>query len=60
MPSLKVGNKTFELEIGPPTPELQQVAQKELRESPEVQKEAIARLKELLKGFFYIYLYKET
>ncbi|XP_019885211.1 alpha-tocopherol transfer protein-like isoform X2 [Camponotus floridanus] len=50
IPSLKIGNKTFELEVGPPTPELQQVAQKELRESPEVQKEAIARLKELLKA----------
>ncbi|XP_050453208.1 alpha-tocopherol transfer protein-like isoform X2 [Cataglyphis hispanica] len=50
MPSLKIGNRLIELEIGPPSPELQEVAKKELRESPEVQKEAIARFKELLKA----------
>lgn len=49
---MKIGNNTLELELNPPSPELQEVAKKELRESPEVQKEAIARLKELLKGFF--------
>lgn len=53
VPSLKIGNKTVELEIYPSSPEFQEIAKKELRESPEVQKEAIARLKELLKGFLY-------
>lgn len=50
IPSLKIGNKTVELEIYPPSPEFQEIAKKEIRESPEVQKEAIARLKELLKA----------
>lgn len=50
VPYLKIGNNTLELELNPPNPELQEVAKKELRESPELQKEAVARLKELLKG----------
>lgn len=54
IPALKIGNKIFELEIGSPTPELQEVAKKELKETPEVQKEATARLRELLKGSLYI------
>ena len=50
VPYLKIGNNTLELELNPPNPELQEVAKKELRESPELQKEAVARLKELLKA----------
>lgn len=48
LPSLKLGDFTLELELGPPSAELQEVAKRELRESPELQKEALARLKELL------------
>lgn len=50
IPSLKLGDFTLEFEISPPGPELQEVAKKELRETPEIQNESIAQLKELLKG----------
>ncbi|XP_076291533.1 alpha-tocopherol transfer protein-like isoform X1 [Lasioglossum baleicum] len=50
VPSLKLGEFTLELELEHPSPELEEVARKELRESPEVQKEAIAKLRELLKA----------
>lgn len=41
---------TIAIELGPPSAELEEVARKELRESPELQKESMARLRELLKG----------
>ncbi|XP_029035448.1 alpha-tocopherol transfer protein-like isoform X1 [Osmia bicornis bicornis] len=50
LPSLKLGDFTLEFELGPPSAELQEVAKKELRETPELQKEAIAQFKELLKA----------
>ncbi|XP_078046881.1 alpha-tocopherol transfer protein-like isoform X1 [Augochlora pura] len=50
MPSLKLGEFTLELELMPPSEELQEVAKRELRESPELQKEAIEKLRELLKA----------
>lgn len=50
MPSLKLGEFTLELELLPPGEELQEVAKRELRETPEVQKEAIEKLRELLKA----------
>lgn len=50
VPSIKIGDYTLQFELGPANPELQEVAKKELRESPEIQKQSIARLQELLKG----------
>ncbi|XP_012289204.1 alpha-tocopherol transfer protein-like isoform X2 [Orussus abietinus] len=50
LPSIKLGDFTLEFELGPPSAELQEVARKELRETPEVQKEAVDRFRELLKG----------
>jgi len=50
MPTVKYGDRILELEMNPPSPEFQEIAKKELRETPEVQKESIARLRELLKG----------
>lgn len=50
VPFIKIGDYTLEFELGPPSPELQEVAKKELRESPEIQKQSMARLQELLKG----------
>ncbi|CAK9799188.1 Alpha-tocopherol transfer protein-like [Anthophora quadrimaculata] len=50
LPSIKLGDFTLEIELGAPSPELQEVAKKELRETPERQKEALAQLKELLKA----------
>jgi len=50
VPTIKCGDKIIQLEINPPSPEFQEIAKKELRETPELQKESIARLRELLKG----------
>ncbi|XP_076647673.1 alpha-tocopherol transfer protein-like isoform X2 [Halictus rubicundus] len=50
VPSLKLGEFTLELELMHPSPELEEVAKRELRESPELQKESIAKLRELLKA----------
>ncbi|XP_076243164.1 alpha-tocopherol transfer protein-like isoform X2 [Calliopsis andreniformis] len=50
MPSIQLGDFTLQFELGPPSAELQEVAKRELRESPELQKESVAQLKELLKA----------
>ncbi|XP_043466272.1 alpha-tocopherol transfer protein-like isoform X2 [Leptopilina heterotoma] len=50
LPSIKVGNFVLQFELGPPSPEIQEVAREELRESPELQKEAVSRLQELLRA----------
>ncbi|XP_029155352.1 alpha-tocopherol transfer protein-like isoform X2 [Nylanderia fulva] len=50
IPCMKIGNRIFEIELNPPPSELQEVAKKELRENPELQKESVARLRELLKA----------
>lgn len=50
IPCLKIGDRIFEMELGSPPPELQEVARKELRENPELQKESVVRLRELLKA----------
>lgn len=50
IPSIQLGDFTLKLEMDPPNAEMQEVARKELRETPEIQKEAIERLKELLQG----------
>lgn len=50
MPSLKLGDFVLQFELGAPTPEIQEVAKKELRETPEIQKKAVEELRELLKS----------
>lgn len=69
IPSLKLGDYTLEFEISPPGPELQEVAKKELRETPEIQHESIAQLRELLKGKvsfantdrrYYVFLFESS
>ncbi|XP_014599841.1 PREDICTED: alpha-tocopherol transfer protein-like isoform X1 [Polistes canadensis] len=50
LPFIKLGDFILQFEIGPLNPELQEVARKELRETPELQKESMERLKELLKA----------
>lgn len=50
MPSLKLGEFILQFELGPPSPELQELARKQLRETPEIQRQAIADLRELLKS----------
>lgn len=53
LPSIKLGDFTLEFELGPPTPDIVEVAKTELRETPDVKKEAIIQLRELLKGNFF-------
>lgn len=39
----------FDIDMGPESPELLAIAEKELRETPQIRKEGIAKLRELLK-----------
>ncbi|XP_043264961.1 alpha-tocopherol transfer protein-like isoform X2 [Colletes gigas] len=50
LPSLKLGGFVLEIEFNSPSPELQEVAKRELRETPEVKSQAVAQFKELLKA----------
>jgi hypothetical protein len=50
IPSLKVGDYLLHLEIKELTPEIKEIARKELRETPEVCKEAVIALRDLLRG----------
>ncbi|XP_012252210.2 alpha-tocopherol transfer protein-like isoform X1 [Athalia rosae] len=50
LPSLKLGDFTLELELTPPSAQISEIAKNELRETPERQKEAVARLRELLEA----------
>lgn len=50
MPSIKLGDFTLEFELGPPSSEILDVAKKELRESPDLQKQSCAQLQQFLKG----------
>ncbi|XP_025831174.1 alpha-tocopherol transfer protein-like isoform X1 [Agrilus planipennis] len=49
LPSLQLGNFTLEFELGDLSPEMQEVARKELRENPDLKREAVEELRELLK-----------
>jgi len=49
LPAIKLGDFTLQFELNELSPEMQEVAGKELRETPERKKEAVAELKELLK-----------
>ncbi|XP_022919160.1 alpha-tocopherol transfer protein-like isoform X2 [Onthophagus taurus] len=49
LPKLQIGNFSLELEVGDLPPTLEDVAKDELRESKDVQTEAIDRLREMLK-----------
>ena len=47
--------------MGPLSPELEEVARKELRETPDIKEEAVNELRELLKGkLISNYLYFST
>lgn len=50
IPCLKVGEHVFYLEVNDMTPEVKELARKELRETPEVCKEAVIVLRDLLRG----------
>lgn len=50
MPTVQLGDYTLQIEIEELTPEVQEIARKELRENPDTIKKSIAELRDLLKG----------
>lgn len=56
LPVIKLGDYTLQLELGALSEFGKEVAERELRETPERQQEAVKELRELLKGkvFFSI------
>ncbi|XP_003427228.1 clavesin-2 isoform X2 [Nasonia vitripennis] len=50
LPSIKLGDFTLEFELGNPSVEIQEVAKKELRETPDIVKQGVTELRELLKA----------
>lgn len=52
IPPLKLGNAAFHMEADPLTPELEEKAKNELRETPEVVQLALAEMRVLLKGTY--------
>ncbi|XP_017773256.1 PREDICTED: alpha-tocopherol transfer protein-like isoform X1 [Nicrophorus vespilloides] len=50
LPSIKLGDFTLELEMGDLSPEMEEVAKNELRETPENVKPAMDKLREMLKA----------
>jgi hypothetical protein len=50
LPNLKIGDYILHIELEELTPEVKEIARKELRETPEVTKQAIAELRDLLRG----------
>ncbi|XP_023725801.1 alpha-tocopherol transfer protein-like isoform X1 [Cryptotermes secundus] len=49
LPNLKIGDYILHIELDELTPEVKEIARKELRETPEVRKEAIVELRDLLR-----------
>jgi hypothetical protein len=50
VPSLKIGDYILTIELNGPSTEMKEIARKELRETPEVSKEAVIALRDLLRG----------
>lgn len=56
LPTVQLGDFTLEIEMNDLTPEMQEVARKELRETPDVKRDAIVALRDLLKGEWFLAL----
>lgn len=50
MPTIQLGNYTLQMELEELKPEVLEIARKELRETPDVSREAVKELRALLKG----------
>lgn len=57
LPTVQLGSFTLQLELDALSPEVSEIARKELRETPEVTKDAVEKLRELLKRKQIIILY---
>ncbi|KAJ8960662.1 hypothetical protein NQ314_006054 [Rhamnusium bicolor] len=51
MPTIKLGDYTLQMELEELKPEVREIARKELRETPDVSREAIIALRDLLKRY---------
>lgn len=50
LPVIKLGDFTLQIELDDLSPEVEEIARKELRENPDTKKQAIVALRDLLKG----------
>ena len=50
LPSIKFADDVLRFELDPLAPHVKEIAERELRETPEVKAKAVEQLKELLKG----------
>lgn len=50
LPSVKLGDFILKFELEDLSPEMKEVARKELRETPDVSRDAVIALRDLLKG----------
>lgn len=50
IPTVQIGDHILRLEVDEVRPEVKEIARKELRENPDIVRESIATLKDLLKG----------
>lgn len=50
LPTVQLGDYTLQIEIEELSPEVEEIARKELRETPDVKKAAVDELRALLKG----------
>lgn len=50
MPTIKLGDYVLQMELEDLKPEIQEIARKELRETPDVKRDAVVELRDLLKG----------
>lgn len=53
LPTIQLGDFTLQFEMDELSPEMQEVARKELRETPDVKRDAVVALRDLLKGEFW-------
>lgn len=50
LPCVQLGDFTLQFELEEPSSEMREIARKELRETPDVAKDAVVALRDLLKG----------
>lgn len=50
LPTVQIGDYNLHLELEDLSPEAREIARKELRETPDVSRDAVATLRDLLKG----------
>ncbi|KAG5886527.1 hypothetical protein JTB14_024177 [Gonioctena quinquepunctata] len=54
LPTIKLGDHTLQMELNELSPEVQEIARKELRETPDVKRDAIIAPRDLSKGKYLL------